>query len=73
MKAVERLTFLKSEGILPADSKVISAHNNLVVVSDSEDTVARISTIHQIKSRRNPGDLIYSHRMSNDIGHEGAV
>lgn len=73
MQAVERLTFLKSEGILPADSKVISTHNNLVVVSDSEDTVARISTIHQIKSRRDPGDLIYSHRMSNDIGHEGAV
>lgn len=73
MKAAERLTFLKAEGILPADSRVISTHNNLVVVSDSEDTVARISTIDKIKSRKDPGDLFYSHRMSNDIGHGGAV
>lgn len=73
MQDSERLMFLKSEGVLPSDSRIISTHNNLVVVSDSEDIVARVSTIDRIKSRKDPGDLFYSHRMSDSIGREGAV
>lgn len=69
----ERLAFLKSEGVIPSDSRTISTHNNLVVASDSEEIVARISTIHKIKARKDPGDLVYSHEMSNAIGCDGAV
>ncbi len=69
----EHLVFLKSEGVIPLDSRVISTHNNLVIGSDSEEIVARISTVQTIKTRKDPGDLVYSHQMSNAINHTGAV
>lgn len=73
MNNSERLVFLKSEGVIPSDSRIISTHNNLVVASDSEDIVARISTIDKIKTRKDPGNLFYSHRISNAVGLDGAV
>ncbi|MEO5950340.1 MAG: aminoglycoside phosphotransferase family protein [Candidatus Saccharimonadales bacterium] len=73
MNNSERLKFLSSEGVIPLDSRIISTHNNLVVASDSESIVARISTVAQIEARKDPGDLIYSHKMSNVIGRDGAV
>ena len=73
MNYEKRLIFLKSEGAIPLDSRVISSHNNLVVASDSECIVARISTKEHIETRKDPGNLIYSHELSNAIGYEGAV
>ena len=73
MNSDERLIFLKSEGALPLDSRIISTHNNLVVTSDTEDIVARISTVDQMKARKDPGNLFYSHEMSKVIGRDGAV
>jgi hypothetical protein len=73
MNNSERLEFLKSEGVIPLDSRAISTHNNLVVTSDSEEIVARISTVQRIKTRKDPGDLVYSHEMASAIGHKGAV
>lgn len=69
----ERLALLKLEGVIPSDSRIISTYNNLVVASDSENIVARISTIDRIKTRKDPGNLFYSHKMANAVGLDGAV
>lgn len=73
MNNSERLSFLISEGALHPDSKIISTHNNLIVSSDLDMTVSRISTFEQIKARNDPGDLFYSHEMSRQIGRDGSV
>lgn len=67
------LNQLVSEGILPVDSQVLTEHNNTIVVSESEQIVARIAMQAAMQEREDPGDLIYSHRLSWNLGATAGV
>lgn len=73
MNSIKQFQFLKFESVIPRDSKIISTHNNLVVSSDSENTVSRISTMDKMNSRKDPGNILYSHYISRNIGVDGNV
>lgn len=58
------LKLLIADGVVPADSEVLSTHNNLVVASRSMDSVVRIGRISAIMARDDPGDIRYSHQLA---------
>jgi hypothetical protein len=55
---------LLDEKLVPADSEVISIHNNLVLISKREAVVSRIGKLSLIAQREDPGDITYSHRLA---------
>lgn len=73
MDKLKQFEYLKSTGAIAADSDIISTHNNLVVSSEADNTVSRISSLDTIKSRDDPGNLIYAHLLSKSIGTVGSI
>lgn len=73
MDKLKQFEYLKSAGVIAADSDIISTHNNLVVSSEAYNTVSRISSLDIIKSRDDPGNLIYAHLLSKSIGTVGGI
>lgn len=55
---------LLDEKLIPADSEIVSTHNNLIVTSKKEATVSRIGKLSLIAQREDPGDITYSHRLA---------
>jgi len=68
--AIERL---KSDGMIPEDSLVLSEHNNTVIMSETEQLVARIALQSAMLERDDPGDLIYSHKLSWNLNAAAGV
>ncbi len=73
MNKLERFKYLKSAGVIAEDSSILSTHNNLVISSQADNTVSRISSWDIIKTRNDPGNLVYAHRLSKIIGTSGSV
>jgi len=73
MGKLAQFEYLKSAGVIAADSDIISTHNNLVVSSETDNTVSRISSLDTIKTRDDPGNLIYAHLLSKSISIAGGV
>ncbi len=73
MDKLKQFEYLKSAGIIATDSDIISTHNNLVVSSEAENTVSRISSLDIIKTRDDPGNLIYAHLLSKSMGTIGGI
>lgn len=64
---------LKGKGLIAKDAEIVSIHNNLVVRSLEEETVARIGKISDIENREDPADLRYSHRIARMLGERAFV
>lgn len=55
---------LSRHGDIPDDSEVVSTNNKVVVISRKMNIVARIGDLADLKSRDDPQDLRYSHRVA---------
>lgn len=73
MNKLERFEHLKSAGVIAEDSSILSTHNNLVVSSETDSTVSRISSWDIIRTRNDPGNLVYAHRLSRAVGTDGNI
>lgn len=73
MDKLAQFEYLKSAGIIAVDSGIISTHNNLVVSSEADNTVCRISSLDTIRTRDDPGNLLYAHLLSKFIGTVGGI
>lgn len=73
MSEIVRIDKLISDNVLPPDSKVLSEHNNTVVMSEHVQIVARIALQKAMHERDDPGDLVYSHRLSWNLGSAAGV
>ena len=73
MDKLAQFEYLRSAGVIAVDSDIISTHNNLVVSSEADNTVSRISSLDIMKSRDDPGNLMYAHLLSKSIGTVGCT
>lgn len=55
---------LVGRGQIPDDAEVVSTNNKVVIISRNTRIVARIGNLAELKSRDDPHDLRYSHRVS---------
>ncbi len=73
MDKFAQFEYLKSASVIAVDSDIISTHNNLVISSEADNTVFRISSLDIIQARDDPGNLMYAHLLSKSIGTVGGV
>lgn len=73
MSLLPDISLLIERGLIADDAEVLSSHNNLVMLSRTEQTVARIALVSQMKNKEDPGDIIYSHRIAWEASRYASV
>lgn len=64
---------LVQSGAIPQDAEVVSTNNKVVTISRKRGLVSRISDLDVVKSRDDPHNLAYSHRVAWLAGVSAAV
>jgi hypothetical protein len=64
------ITRLTNEKIIPKDSKIINERRNLILMSSTENIVAKIA-IKSLTEQASPCDITYGHKISYDMAEQG--